>query len=131
MHVIACGMEFFVYLCTHIQETLIFMTGVTVKRNSVSDHKTAVSCGLTLSAAIQPVKRLGDNPSAAAPETVIIGDRGLQSRAANSATQTASSFYILYNIYLQNLRQDDHQNSKYTCTQHHARRRDKHYHVYY
>ena len=32
------------------------MTGTTAKRNSVSDPKTANSCGLTLSAAIRRVK---------------------------------------------------------------------------
>ena len=84
------------------------MTGVTAKRNSVSGPKTAVSCGLTLSAAIQLGKRLGDNPSAAIPETVIIGDRGLLSKVANSAPKTASQVYTLFNIYPQNLRQDDH-----------------------
>ena len=42
----------------------IIMTGVTAKRNSVSCPKTAVSCGLTLSAAVQHEKRLDDKPSA-------------------------------------------------------------------
>ena len=107
------------------------MTGVTAKRNSVSCPKTAVSCGLTHSAAIQPEKRLGDKPSAATPETVIIGDRGLQSRAVYSAIQTASPFYILYNIYPQNLRQHDHPTSQHKYAQHHAERRDEYYHVYH
>lgn len=78
-------MRDFSYLCSRFHNTDIIMTGVTAKRNSVSCPKTAVSCGLTLSAAIQPEKRLGDKPSAATPETVIIGDRGLLSRAVYSA----------------------------------------------
>ena len=82
------------------------MTGITAKRNSVSGPKTAVSCGLTLSAAIQPGKRLGDNPSAAIPETVIIGDRGLLSKVANSAPKTASQAISLLNNHLTS-RHDD------------------------
>ena len=84
------------------------MTGIIAKRYSVSGPKTAVSCGLTHSAAIQREKRLGDNPLAAIPETVIIGDRGILSQAANIAPKTASTVYTLFIIYPQNLRQDDH-----------------------
>lgn len=76
------------------------MTGITVKRNSVSVPKTAVNCGLTLSAAIQLDSKLGDNPSAASPETVIIGDRGPSPKAANSAPQTASPAISLLNNHL-------------------------------
>ena len=52
-------MRDFSYLCSRFHNTDIIMTGVTAKRNSVTCPKTAVSCGLTLSAAIQPEKRLG------------------------------------------------------------------------
>ena len=76
------------------------MTGITAKRNSVSVFQTAVSCGQALSAAIQLDLKLGDNPSAAIPETVIIGDRGLLSQAANSAPQAASPAISLLNNHL-------------------------------
>lgn len=82
------------------------MTGITAKRNSVSVPKTAVSCGQALSAAIQLDPRLGDNPSAAIPETVIIGDRGPLTQAANSAPQTASLAISLLNNHLTS-RHDD------------------------
>ena len=95
------------------------MTGITAKRNSVSGPKTAVSCGLTLSAAIQHETRLGDNPSAAIPETVIIGDRGLQTQAANIARTTASTVYTLFIIYPKNLRQDDNRHHQHHFTQYH------------
>ena len=66
------------------------MTGITAKRNFVSVPKTAASCGLTLSAAIRRVKTSTGSPSAAIPETVIIGDRGPSSQAANNPRTTAS-----------------------------------------
>ena len=88
------------------------MTGMTAKRNSVSGPKTANSCGLTLSAAIRRVMTAGDNPQAAIPETVIIGDRGLAIQAANFATKTASQLFTILYIIKQNLRQDDHQEYK-------------------
>ena len=87
------------------------MTGITAKRNSVSVPKTAVSCGLTHSAAIRRVSSAAGGPSAAIPETVIIGDRGILSQAANIAPKTASTVYTLFIIYPQNLRQDDYQDS--------------------
>jgi hypothetical protein len=49
---------------------------------------------------------LGDNPSAAIPETVIIGDRGQLSQAANSAPQAASPAISLLNNHLTS-RHDD------------------------
>ena len=73
------------------------MTGITAKRNSVSDPKTAMSCGLTLSAAIRRVSSAAGGPSAAIPETVIIGDRGLLSQVAKSAPRTASPAITLFN----------------------------------
>ena len=76
------------------------MTGISAKRNSVSVPKTAASCGLTLSAAIRRVKTSTGSPSAAIPETVIIGDRGQISQAANSAPQTASPAISLLNNHL-------------------------------
>ena len=86
------------------------MTGITAKRNSVSAFKTAVSCGQALSAAIRRVKKSGDNPLAAIPETVIIGDRGLEPKAAHFAQKSASQLFTFLYIIKQNLRQDDHQN---------------------
>ena len=85
------------------------MTGISANCNSVSVPKTAYSCGLTLSAAIRRVMTSGDNPQAAIPETVIIGDRGLAIQAANFATKTASQLFTILYIIKQNLRQDDHQ----------------------
>ena len=86
------------------------MTGMTAKRNSVSGPKTANSCGLTLSAAIRRIMTAGDNPQAAIPETVIIGDRGLEPKAAHFAQESASQLFTLLYIIKQNFRQDDHQN---------------------
>ena len=85
------------------------MTGISANCNSVSSPKTAVSCGLTLSAAIRRIMKSGDNPKAAIPETVIIGDRGLEPKAANFATESASQLFTLLYIIKQNLRQDDQQ----------------------
>ena len=82
------------------------MTGMTAKRNSVSGPKTANSCGLTLSAAIRRVMTAGDNPQAAIPETVIIGDRGLAIQGANFAQIPASELFTLYNNTL-NITQTD------------------------
>lgn len=82
------------------------MTGNTAKRNSVSVLKTANSCGQALSAAIRRVIKSGDNPLAAIPETVIIGDRGLTPQAANTAPKTASSTITLF-IHTFKLRHDD------------------------
>ena len=73
------------------------MTGITAKRNSVSVPKTAASCGLTLSAAIRRVKTSTGSPSAAIPETVIIGDGGPSSQAANNPRTTASQAITLFN----------------------------------
>ena len=105
----ACWMRYFAYLCSRNHKGFKNMTGVTAKRNSVSDPKTAVSCGLTHSAAIRRVSSAAGGPSAAIPETVIIGDRGILSQAAKSAPRTASPAYTLLIYYPQNLRQDDHQ----------------------
>ena len=107
------------------------MTGMTAKRNSVSGPKTANSCGLTLSAAIRRVMTAGDNPQAAIPETVIIGDRGLAIQGANFAQIPASELFTLLYIIKQNLRQDDHPNHQHQYAQHHANRRDEDYHAYY
>ena len=86
------------------------MTGITAKRNSVSRPKTAVSCGLTLSAAIRRIKKSGDNPQAAIPKTVIIGDRGLAIQTVNVAQNSASQVYTLLYINPKILRSDnDHQ----------------------
>ena len=101
-------MRYFAYLCSRIFKRYYTMTGITAKRNSVSSPKTAVSCGLTLSAAIRRVSSAAGGPSAAIPETVIIGDRGILSQAASIAHKTASTVYTLFLIYPQNLRQDDH-----------------------
>ena len=107
------------------------MTGMTAKRNSVSGPKTAYSCGLTLSAAIRRVMTAGDNPQAAIPETVIIGDRGLAIQGAKFAQIPASQLFTLLYIIKQNLRQDDHPNHQHQYAQHHANRRDEDYHAYY
>ena len=107
------------------------MTGITAKRNSVSGPKTANSCGLTLSAAIRRVMTAGDNPQAAIPETVIIGDRGLAIQTANSVPKSASASYTLLYITKQNLRQDDNPNHQQQYAQHHANRRDVDYYAYY
>ena len=92
------------------------MTGITAKRNSVSAHKTATHCGLTPSAAIRHISRTAGSPSAAIPDTVIIGDRGLLRQAAssapiaaNSAPQQASPAIIIFNNQ-PNLQQDDQRN---------------------
>ena len=45
------------------------MTGISANCNSVSSPKTAVSCGLTLSAAIRRVMKSGDNPRRSGPRT--------------------------------------------------------------
>lgn len=82
------------------------MTGITAKRNSVSVPKTAVSCGLTHSAAIRRVSSAAGGPSAAIPETVIIGDRGTLSQAAKSAPRTALPAITLFNNHLTS-RHDD------------------------
>ena len=87
----------------------IYMTGITAKRNSVSGPKTANSCGLTLSAAIRRIMTAGDNPKAAIPETVIIGDRGLAIQGANFAQIPASQVYTLLYINPQILRSDNEQ----------------------
>ena len=85
------------------------MTGITAKRNSVSDPKTAMSCGLTLSAAIRRVSLAAGGPSAAIPETVIIGDRGLTIHAVPFASSAASQVYTLLIFNPSKLRQDDPQ----------------------
>ena len=88
--------RYFIPLHTEIKIDIL-MTGISANCNSVSSPKTAVSCGLTLSAAIRRVMKSGDNPKAAIPETVIIGDRGLTPQAANAAPKTASSTITLFN----------------------------------
>ena len=90
------------------------MTGMTAKLNSVSRPKTANSCGLTLSAAIRRVMTAGDNPQAAIPETVIIGDRGLTIQTANFAPKSASQVYKLLYINPQILRSDNEQQTHIT-----------------
>ena len=86
------------------------MTGIIAKRNSVSAFKTAVSCGQALSAAIRCVMTSGDNPSAAIPETVIIGDRGPSLQAISFATPAASpAIKHLFN-YAPILRRDEPRN---------------------
>ena len=84
------------------------MTGITAKRNSVSDSKTATSCGLTLSAAIRRILSRAGGPSAAIPETVIIGDRGSSPQAAHFAPIAASPAITLLINNLPKFRQDDH-----------------------
>ena len=81
--------RYFIPLHTEIN-TDILMTGISANCNSVSRPKTAISCGLTLSAAIRRVKASTGSPSAAIPETVIIGDRGPSLQAISFATPTAS-----------------------------------------
>ena len=86
------------------------MTGISANCNSVSSPKTAVSCGLTLSAAIRRVMKSGDNPLAAIPETVIIGDRGHHPLAGHTAPKSASLLHTLFKyIIKQPLRHDDQQ----------------------
>ena len=92
------------------------MTGIRAKRYSVSAHKTATCRGLSLLAAIRHEFSVAASGSAAIPETVIIGDRGLLRQAAdsapiaaNSAPQQASTAIIIFNNQL-NLQQDDQQN---------------------
>ena len=82
------------------------MTGIIAKRYSVSGPKTAVSCGLTHSAAIRRVSSAAGGPSAAIPETVIIGDRGLSLQAAFHAPTQASLAITLFNNNPQNLRKN-------------------------
>ena len=101
--------RYFIPLHTEIN-TDILMTGISANCNSVSRPKTANSCGLTLSAAIRRVKASTGSPSAAIPETVIIGDRGLEPKAAHFAQESASQLFTLLYIIKQNFRQDDHQN---------------------
>jgi hypothetical protein len=103
--------EIFLYLCKQNSKTDILMTGTTAKRNSVSDPKTAISCGLTLSAAIRRIMKSGDNPSAAIPETVIIGDRGL--------TSLLSTLLL---INPQKLHPDNEQQDQIIPSRHHAHR---------
>ena len=92
-------------------------TGITAKRNSVSDSKTATRCGLTLSAAIRRILSRADGPSAAIPETVIIGDRGSSPQAAHSAPTTASPAITLLIINNPSkLRQDDRR-TQHPCLQ--------------
>ena len=102
---------FFYTFADENQQIINMMTGTTAKRNSVSRPKTAVSCGLTLSAAIQLDSRLGDNPQAAIPETVIIGDRGL-----------VSLLSTLLILNPQNLRPDNEQQDHIIHTRHHSPR---------
>ena len=84
-------------------------TGIKAKRNSVSAPKTAVSCGLTHSAAIRRISSRAGGPLAAIPEAVIIGDRGSSPQAAHFAPTTASpAITILINNNLSKLRKDDH-----------------------
>ena len=71
------GWRIFYIFAAEFLKKVFIMTGNTAKRNSVSVPKTANSCGQALSAAIRRVIKSGDNPLAAIPETVIIGDRGL------------------------------------------------------
>jgi hypothetical protein len=87
------------------------MTGMTAKRNSVSGPKTANSCGLTLSAAIRRVTKSGDNPQAAIPETVIIGDRGL-----------VSLLSTLFILTPQKLRSNNDQQDHIIPSRHHSPR---------
>ena len=95
------------------------MTGITVKCNSVSDPKTAMSCGLTLSAAIRRVSLVEGGPSAAIPVTVIIGDRGHANRSAQRFANTVSpAITLLYNN-LSNLPKDDLRNHTSQPAQHH------------
>ena len=102
--------RYFIPLHTEIN-TDILMTGISANCNSVSRPKTAVSCGLTLSAAIRRVRKSDDNPQAAIPETVIIGDRGL--------TSLLSTLLILNP---QNLRPDNEQQDHIIPTRHHSPR---------
>ena len=67
------------------------MNGITAKRFSVSDPKTAISRGQALPAAIRQIIKSADSPSAAIPDTVIIGDRGHSHQAANPVAQKTSS----------------------------------------
>lgn len=74
------------------------MTGITARRFSVSGPMTAMCCGLTPSAAIRRVSSTAGGPSAAVPETVIIGDRGLSPQAAHHApTQASEAITLLHN----------------------------------
>ena len=74
------------------------MTGITARRFSVSDPMTAMCCGLTPSAAIRRESSGAGGPSAAVPETVIIGDRGLSPQAAHHApTQASEAITLLHN----------------------------------
>ena len=81
------------------------MTGITAKRNSVSVPKTAASCGQAHLAAFRRIIKSGDNPLAAIPETVIIGDRGQNPLETNSAPQSFLSTITFINTL--NLRNND------------------------
>ena len=83
------------------------MTGITARRFSVSGPMTATCCGLTLSAAIRRVSSAAGGPSAAIPDTVIIGDRGLSLQAAFHAHPQASQAITLLINNPQNLRKND------------------------
>ena len=93
------------------------MTGITAKRNSVSDSKTATSCGLTLSAAIRRILSRAGGPSAAIPETVIIGDRGSSPQAAHFALTTASPAITLLIINNPSKLRHDDRRTQHPCMQ--------------
>lgn len=87
------------------------MTGITARRFSVSGPMTAMCCGLTPSAAIRRVSSTAGGPSAAVPETVIIGDRGLSPQAAHHAPTQASEAITLLHNNPQNLRNNAQRSS--------------------
>ena len=96
------------------------MTGTTARCNSVSAQKTAVSTGLTFSAANRRDFSSADSPSATIPALVIIGDRDLANRAAQRVATTASlAITLLYNNP-SNFRNDDLRKHPHQPAQHHA-----------
>ena len=70
----ACRTEKSYYLCSQKSLKIFTMTGITAKRNSVSDPKTAASCGLTHSAAIRRHLSAAGGSSARVPIGVYLGD---------------------------------------------------------
>ena len=92
-------------------------TGITARRYSVSDSKTAMSCGLTLSAAIRRILSRAGGPSAAIPETVIIGDRGSSLQAAHFALTTASPAITLLIINNPSKLRHDDRRTQQPCLQ--------------
>jgi hypothetical protein len=107
----------------------IDMTGINARHHSVSDPKTAISRGQALPAAIQQVTTLADSPSAAIPETVIIGDRGHSHLAVHITPQMTSSVITILNNS-SNFRNDDPQQFQQTETKQaedHTRGVDRHH----